>query len=126
METTTINTPCIKDTAKIQEIPVKTTPSTDNNRVLPPCIADNRGHCVQHSIMMSKSGVSSKKWCDRGKGREFGWKTTLTTKYICKSRLSSLNNTPNMDQKVGGSVINGYQQFEEKGGSEKGVTYLTD
>ena len=84
METTTINTPGIKDTAKIQEIPVKTTPSTDNNRVLPPCIADNRGHCVQHSIMMSKSGVSSKKWCDRGKGRELMVINSLKRKGVQK------------------------------------------
>ena len=55
LETTTMNTPDIKNTAKTSEISVKTTHSIDNYRVLTLCIADKRGHCVQHGIKMTKS-----------------------------------------------------------------------
>ena len=92
--------------------------SNDSNRELPPCITDKRGHCDQHAIKMSKVSVSSKKWCDRGKGKGFGWKTFKTTKYICKLRLSSTNNTPDLDLTEGGSVIDNYQHEKKKGGSE--------
>ena len=54
LETTTMNTPDIKNTAKTSEISVKTTHSIDNYRVLTLCIADKRGHCVQHGIKMTK------------------------------------------------------------------------
>ena len=67
---------------------------------------------------MSKVSVSSKKWCDRGKGKGFGWKTFKTTKYICKLRLSSTNNTPDLDLTEGGSVIDNHQHEKKKGGSE--------
>ena len=39
-----------------------------------------------HDIKMKKLSVSSKKWCDRGGGRGYGWKTQKVTKYICTAK----------------------------------------
>ena len=50
------------------------------------CKLTKRGQYEVHDIKMKKLSVSSKKWCDRGGGRGYGWKTQKVTKYICTAK----------------------------------------
>ena len=104
--TTTINTPDNKNTKKTFKITVSASaaPPIGRDRKLLLCIATKKGHCSQHGTKMTKNIVTSKKWCDRGNGRGYGYKTMKTTKYICKSRLSSPMNTPDVRPDEEGSV----------------------
>ena len=110
---TTINTPDNKNTKKRSEISVSVSaaPPIDRDRKLPLCIATKKGHCSQHG---------TKKWCDRGKGRGYGYKTMKTTKYICKSRLSSPMNTPDVKPDEEGSVSIDHQHVDKERGADKG------
>ena len=119
--TTTINTPDNKKTKKTPEtsVSVPAAAPIDRDRKLPLCIATKKGHCSQHGTKMTKNVITSKKWCDRGNGRGYGYKTMKTTKYICKSRLSSPMNT--LDVKPdGGSVSIDHQHVDKERGTEKG------
>ena len=69
---------------------------------------------------MTKNVISSKKWCDRGNGRGYGYKTMKTTKYICKSRLSSPMNTPDVKPDEEDSVSIDHQHVDKERGADKG------
>ena len=120
--TTTINTSDNKKTKKTPEISVSVpaAPPIDRDRKLPLCIATKKGHCSQHGTKMTKNVITSKKWCDRGNGRGFGYKTMKTTKYICKSRLSSPMNTPDVKPDEEGSVSIDHQHVDKERGADKG------
>ena len=120
--TTTINTPDNKKTKKTPEISVSVpaAPPIDRDRKLPLCIATKKGHCSQHGTKMIKNVITSKKWCDRGNGRGYGYKTMKTTKYICKSRLSSPINTPDVKPDEEGSVSIDHQHVDKERGADKG------
>ena len=119
---TTINTPDNKNTKKRSEISVSVSaaPPMDRDRKLPLCIATKNGHCSQHGTKMTKNVITSKKWCDRGKGRGYGYKTMKTTKYICKSRLSSPMNTADVKPNEEGSVSIDHQHIYIERGADKG------
>ena len=63
-----------------------------NNEV---CKPTKRGQCVVHDSMMKKLNVSSKKWCDRGGGQGYGWKTQKVTKYNCTAK-NIINKRPDI------------------------------
>ena len=50
------------------------------------CKNDGRGHCGLHGSEMIKLNVSKQVWCDRGKGRGYGWRTKKVPKYICRDK----------------------------------------
>ena len=120
--TTTINTPDNKNTKKTPEtsVSVPAAAPIDRDRKLPPCIATKKGLCSQHGTKMTKNVITSKKWCDRGNGRGYGYKTMKTTKYICKSRLSSPMNTPDVKPDEEDSVSIDHQHVDKERGADKG------
>ena len=50
------------------------------------CKNDDRGRCRLHGSEMIKLNVSKQVWCDRGKGRGYGWRTKKVPKYICRDK----------------------------------------
>ena len=74
---------------------VMLTPSTRDEVSTVVCKPTKKGQCVLHGVMMKKLSVSSKKWCDRGGGRGYGWRTQKVTKYICTAK-NNINNGPDI------------------------------
>ena len=54
------------------------------------CKLTKRGQYEVHDIKMKKLSVSSKKWCDRGGGRGYGWKTQKAYKIYLHSYENNL------------------------------------
>ena len=101
LEKMTIATKVISDSTgsnQDHDDEVMLTPSTRDDVNIEVCKPTKRGQCVLHGVMMKKVGVSSKKWCDRGGGRGYGWRTHKVTKYICSAK-NKINNRPNISSK---------------------------
>ena len=59
-----------------------TTPSVVQPNLV--CKNDDRGQCQLHGNLMIKLTINKRVWCDRGKGRGYGWRTKRIPKYICR------------------------------------------
>ena len=62
------------------------------------CKNDDRGRCRLHGSEMIKLNVSKQVWCDRGKGRGYGWRTKKVPKYICRDK-KNVPEVPNISTK---------------------------
>ena len=92
--TTTVITDSMKS-SKDHEDEVMLAPSTGETMNDMICKPTKRGQCEVHGIKMKKLSVSSKKWCDRGGGRGYGWKTQKVPKYICTAK-NTVNKEPDI------------------------------
>ena len=80
------------------------------------CKNDGRGHCSIHRCIMKKLYVTTRKWGDRGQGRDFGWVKSKVIKYSCDAKITdqmSLANYP--DSHV---MSDGYEQTSNLGISQ--------
>ena len=57
------------------------------------CKPDKMGVCRDHGCEIKKFMVSTKKWCDRGKGKGWGWVSKRVTKYACTFEKTARNPT---------------------------------
>ena len=60
-----------------------TEPSIEKGGITEVCMNDKRGRCKRHGTLMKMISVSSKKWCDLGRNKGYGWKYGKTKKFIC-------------------------------------------
>ena len=59
------------------------TPSMNVKNEKKLCKPDKMGVCRDHGCEIKKFMVSTKKWCDRGKGKGWGWVSKRVTIYAC-------------------------------------------
>ena len=61
--------------------------------------------------LMGQKYISSKKWCDKGGGRGFGWKQNKVKKYICITKLET--------EKIPRIQSNTTSTYDEKGAVDR-------
>ena len=69
------------------------TPSMNVKNEKKLCKPDKMGVCRDHGCEIKKFMVSTKKWCDRGKGKGWGWVSKRVTKYACTFEKTARNPT---------------------------------
>ena len=74
-------------TRRIQNVRNTTLLSTPSMGNTVQCNINRKGHCNTHGVKAEKTRVSTTKWKDRGGGRGFGYVTTKSTKFYCKSGI---------------------------------------